>query len=298
MITQINDSAFAGNKNLEKITIPSSVKAIGENVFSNCTNLKEVVFEENFNITSICDGTFYGCSSLTSINLGNLKVLETIGKNVFGSVKVASFVLPASLKSIGTGAFMYAEIAEFALTGTSENFVIEDGVLYYTSDDKKTLISYPGLKQDKMFVCPSDVSEIEAYAFSNVNSDTLKYVYFDHKVDWVIIRNGDGAKVYTSFSGVTGKVKVFASDLSFEIKENVATYKQYSYDIAYNFETQEILFSENFSCDLTKIYFRAFDENTQKTYFVCLELEKEFGEGDEVNYSVKDDSLFLVEVDF
>ena len=298
VITKINQGAFADNKNLQKITIPSTIVSLGESVFKNCTNLQEVVFEENSNIKAISDGLFYGCSSLTSINLTALTALETIGNNSFVSVKVSNFILPASLKSIGKSVFFNAEIESFLVNGESENFVTENGVLYSVSETKKTLVSYPGLKLDKIFVCPNDVTEIDAYAFSNIKDNGLKYLYFTKEIDWVMTRNGDGAKVYTSFNGVTTKVKILTSNLNFEVKENVVTYKQHSYEIAYNFDTNEVSFADAFSCDLTHIYFRAYDQTSEKTYFICLELETEIGENDEIIYSVKENSLFKLEVDF
>lgn len=298
VITQINDSAFAGNESLQKITIPSSVLAIGKNVFKNCVNLKEVIFEENSNIKIINESTFYGCSSLTSINLTNLNALESIANNAFAKVKVSNFALPDSLKTIGKSVFLDAEIAEFSINGESEKIVVEDGVLYSVEESKKTLVCYPGLKQDKMFVCPNDVTEIDAYAFSNVSDTTLKYIYFSNEVDWVVTRNGDGAKVYTSFNGVTGKVIVFASDVDFVINESVVTYRQYIFGISYDFETDEVLFSLDFTCNYDLIYFTAYDSSTQKNYFIYLELKKEIGEDDVVTYLVKEDSLFKLEVEF
>ena len=298
VITQINQGAFANNTNLQRITIPSTIVSLGKDVFKNCTNLQEVIFEDNSNIKEISDGLFYGCSSLASINLTALTALETIGDNSFVGVKVSNFALPASLVSVGKAVFLNADIEAFTLNGESDNFEVEDGVLYSISEDKKTLVSYPGLKLDKVFVCPNDVTEVDAYAFSNIKDNGLKYLYFTKEIDWVITRNGDGAKVYTSFNGVTMKVRILSSNLNFEVKENVVTYKQYSYDVAYNFETNEVSFEDAFTCNLTHIYFSAYDQTTEKTYFICLELETEIGEDDKVIYSVKEDSLFKLEVDF
>ena len=59
--------AFAGCKNITKITIPSTVTTIGYDAFSDCTNLTSIKLPES--ITSIDYSAFANCTSLASITI-------------------------------------------------------------------------------------------------------------------------------------------------------------------------------------------------------------------------------------
>ena len=61
--------AFYGKSQLLKVTIPSSVKEIGQSAFYNCTNLKSINIPDS--VTSINGGTFTGCEKLSIISGGN-----------------------------------------------------------------------------------------------------------------------------------------------------------------------------------------------------------------------------------
>ncbi|WP_220124543.1 leucine-rich repeat domain-containing protein, partial [Metamycoplasma hominis] len=66
------------DKKTTKVTIPSSVKEIGESAFSWCTNLKEVILNEG---------------------------LEKIGAETFYHTNIGSITIPGSVKEIGESAF-------------------------------------------------------------------------------------------------------------------------------------------------------------------------------------------------
>lgn len=62
----IRPEEFTGNFLLESVTIPESVKHIGEHAFANCKNLSEVIISDNvFNIDC---GAFSNCESLGEID--------------------------------------------------------------------------------------------------------------------------------------------------------------------------------------------------------------------------------------
>ena len=107
--TQVDNSyilnQYKGNS--QSIVIPDTVngkpvKMIGENVFSNCANLRSVVISDG--VVMIGSNSFRNCENLESITLP--RSLKTIGDNTFkncGSIK--SIVVPESVTSIGDGAF-------------------------------------------------------------------------------------------------------------------------------------------------------------------------------------------------
>ncbi len=62
---EISANAFKGNTTLTSITIPSTVKKIGNYAFLNCTKLKSVTLSNNVN--TIGTGAFKNCTSLTTM---------------------------------------------------------------------------------------------------------------------------------------------------------------------------------------------------------------------------------------
>lgn len=63
----LSDSCFVGCSSLTTITIPKSVNTSMSQVFMNCTNLREVLFEEDSSVTQIGQEVFKNDLSLLSI---------------------------------------------------------------------------------------------------------------------------------------------------------------------------------------------------------------------------------------
>ncbi len=102
--TVISDYSFK-NTNLIEITVPSSVTSINQGVFMSCSSLTKIDFAENDKLTTIGTGVFSGCTKLTTIDLSNLTALQTIGDNAFKSSLFTSFVIPSTVTKIGASAF-------------------------------------------------------------------------------------------------------------------------------------------------------------------------------------------------
>ena len=121
----IRPEEFTGNFLVESVTIPESVKHIGEHAFANCKNLSEVIISDNvFNIdcgafsnceslgeifipnsvTNIGADAFYGCKNLNKINISNKVVI--LEKGVFsGCENLNEITIPYGVINIGDGAF-------------------------------------------------------------------------------------------------------------------------------------------------------------------------------------------------
>lgn len=104
-VTNIGFQAFAFCENLQSITITndSGLTSIGDNAFSECTNLTSITIPSS--VTSIGDEAFGGCSSLQSITFENNSELTSIGSHAFCSCKLTSVTIPSSVTSIGHFAF-------------------------------------------------------------------------------------------------------------------------------------------------------------------------------------------------
>lgn len=66
-IPAISRCAFYNCDSLISVVVPDSVTTIGNEAFSDCSNLKSVAFGENSQLTSIDGYAFYKCSLLTTI---------------------------------------------------------------------------------------------------------------------------------------------------------------------------------------------------------------------------------------
>lgn len=111
-VNRVSPYLCYNNQNVTLVSTPESVKEIG-------------------------DYAFYGCKSLSSINLAGV---ETIGANCFYSVmQTDKVVFPATLKTIGNYAFANCGIAEFELSDGLET--LGTGVFQNSSIEK---INIPG----------------------------------------------------------------------------------------------------------------------------------------------------------
>ena len=168
-VISIGNIAFAGCLSLEYISIPESVICLNGNSFcdwdgeleclsANFIYEDDVLFNKDKSeiisfrnqeiesyiipdsVTSIGDGAFWCCSSLTSL------------------------VIPDSVVNIKGNPFY---LWKGKLECLSASFIYEDNVLF--NMDKSKLISYRN-QEAKSFIIPNGVMSIEKYAFSDCSS--------------------------------------------------------------------------------------------------------------------------------
>jgi len=169
----IGDYAFANCTALTGITLPQSVRVVGNNSFYSCGGLKSIVFEANSKLTSIGGGAFFRCGNLAGITLpdgltsigasafyyctglksviiGENSKLTAIGNWAFyNCAALESITLPGSVKVIEACAFYectalknitipssVASIGVRAFTGCSElkSITVEAGNTVYRSE--------------------------------------------------------------------------------------------------------------------------------------------------------------------
>ena len=126
------------NQEIESYIIPDSVTSIGDGAFGCCSSLSSLFIPNS--VTSIGDGAFEGCSSLSSL------------------------VIPDCVVNIKGNPFCYWK---GKLECLSASFIYEDNVLF--NMDKSKLISYRN-QEAKSFIIPNGVMSIEKYAFSGCSS--------------------------------------------------------------------------------------------------------------------------------
>ncbi|MBQ9992623.1 MAG: leucine-rich repeat domain-containing protein [Firmicutes bacterium] len=78
-ITRIPDSILSSTHGYSSLTLPETVKVIGNGVFSGCNELKSIILPDG--LTTIMEGAFYSCSSLEEVFIPDD---AEIGHHAFG----------------------------------------------------------------------------------------------------------------------------------------------------------------------------------------------------------------------
>ena len=103
-VVGIDYNAFYNCDNIVSVTIPESVKTIGEGAFSDCENLTTVIFEGESQLEIISGEAFKNCLELCNIKIPD--GVSYIGGNAFYScVGLESINIPESVTDIGESAF-------------------------------------------------------------------------------------------------------------------------------------------------------------------------------------------------
>ena len=106
----IGAHAFSGS-GVESITVPSTTKLIQANSFNDCTKLTSVTILGN-NLNSIHTKAFYGCESLSDINIPD--GVEIIYDDVFTYCKsLTSLSLPDSVTKFSMNSICHTSITHF-----------------------------------------------------------------------------------------------------------------------------------------------------------------------------------------
>lgn len=130
-VTKINDDALKGNKKIVSVTIPGSVKDIGNNAFQGCPNLEEIIFtnpDKASNTLIIRVSAFQDCPKLTKCEIP-ARAYQVVG-NIFKGC---------------------TSLTEIKVNANNPYYFAQDGVLFGPAlvnyqpqyEDDYTLQSYP-----------------------------------------------------------------------------------------------------------------------------------------------------------
>ena len=144
-VTRINDEALKGNKKIVSVTIPGSVKDIGNNAFQGCPNLKEIIFtnpDRNNNNLIIRVSAFQDCPNLTTCEIP-ARAYQVVG-NIFKGC---------------------TSLTEVKVNAANPYYFTQDGVLFGPAlvnyqpqyEDAYTLQSYPAGREGA-YTIPSSVN--------------------------------------------------------------------------------------------------------------------------------------------
>ena len=146
-VSYIGSDSFRGNKHLNSVTIPDSVKVIQSRAFAECSNLSTLKFGKN---------------------------VEKIYDYVFFQTNITEITLPEKLNYISGIAFLgNCVIKNINVDANNTNFSSNNGIVF--SKDKKKIVLYPQGKTEKAYTIPSTVEEIcdSAFSYAQVESITI-----------------------------------------------------------------------------------------------------------------------------
>ena len=144
-VTKIGDEALKGNDNIVSITIPGSVKDIGNNAFEGCTKLERVIFTNPGQASGnliIRVSAFQDCKKLTECEIP-ARAYQVVG-NIFKGC---------------------TSLTEVKVNAANPYYFTQDGVLFGPAlveykpqyDDAYALQSYPAGRQGA-YTIPSEVN--------------------------------------------------------------------------------------------------------------------------------------------
>ncbi|HML37823.1 MAG TPA: leucine-rich repeat protein, partial [Bacillota bacterium] len=164
-VTELSKNLFYGLDNLETLTLPSTLKVIGESALERYplasiqlpegleeigndafANAKLTSLTIPASVTTLGDRAFYINSELKTLNFAEGSKLETINQYAFSGCKALENVtLPAGLKVMGTGAFsncynLTAISLPDGLTALGDSVFAYTGIQTITFPDRMTTI--------------------------------------------------------------------------------------------------------------------------------------------------------------
>lgn len=123
-VISIGNGAFSGLVGVTAVTIPNSVKTIGDQAFAY-SGLTAIEIPNS--VTSIGETAFDYCRSLSYVTIGNS--VKTIGKWAFDGCRgLTTVTIPASVTSIGEKAFQACEGLTEVVSLSETPFAISDDV--------------------------------------------------------------------------------------------------------------------------------------------------------------------------
>ena len=182
----IAENAVSGWDYLKSVTLPDTLKTIGDLGFAHCELLEEINLPDG--VTSIGEYAFYNCASIEQFNLPDS--VESIGNYAFGKcVSLETVSLSESLATLGNWVFASCNsLINLTISPQNANYysagncIIERGThtlvlgclgSIIPNDDTIKIIGHHAFASQETLVSitlPDSVTTIETYAFDGCSS--------------------------------------------------------------------------------------------------------------------------------
>lgn len=135
---------FEGRQDVTALTIPSSVKSIGEYAFASCMQLETVKYNDDVELDNVANYLYAGCYALTSVSMPANGTITAIGDCAFENCNsLSSMVLPNSVKTIGSWVFSNcSKLTDLTIGNNTE--MIGGGIISGTTSLQSLTVPYLG----------------------------------------------------------------------------------------------------------------------------------------------------------
>ena len=161
-VTEIGAEAFYGCAGITSLSIPDSVTSVANGVFLNCDNITSLGFSPTSGVTFISDAAYYNCNALPA-SLVLPDSLVTLGSDVFVECEFTTVTIGPNVSSIGSGAFLSANLANIIVNSGNASYTVVDNVLFTT--DQLALTCYPIQKAGTSYTIPDETTLVGGGAF-------------------------------------------------------------------------------------------------------------------------------------
>lgn len=155
-------------------TVPDGIKTVVGGCFANVKNL------ENITMSSTVKEVYGG--ALTSANIKSIDFKNVEAFGVSSMFRVECFDKCKRLETVKIGSKMKTGSTPFYENDSLKNIIVaegnpyfhtEDGILFGRTDAGKTLICYPAGKTEDEYIIPEDTQVLSSYSFSMCNLKKL-----------------------------------------------------------------------------------------------------------------------------
>lgn len=178
-LSSIGAYAFGGSTKLKEVKIPDTISEIGKGTFKNCTALETVYIPSallNLNVpydsnSGKTQGIFSGCSNIRNVVFEDS--VNTIPAGLFGGSGLKSIVIPDTVKTIGEYAFANCE--SLATVELPENLETM-GKYAFSYDAKLRSVSFPdSIKEVGVRAFENCTALASAYIPAEMEYATINY---------------------------------------------------------------------------------------------------------------------------
>ena len=160
----IAENTFKDNQEFHSISLPSTLKYIGDYAFQDCHNLSSITFG---GVEKIGKRAFYNCENILSLKLP--ESLKEIDSRAFANCKgLTSIIIPDQVTEIGEFAFSIGTDIEKVVLGKSVEKLNEQTFSYNPDSHSMGGLAYQIIFKE-MYVLPYNPPKLAYFCFASDN---------------------------------------------------------------------------------------------------------------------------------